>query len=252
MKKVSGFTLIEVLIYIAIFAVSALLLTNILTTTTNIQSRQNYSSDVVQQINFVASTIDRLVRQSSLIENSAGVSSSTLVLRMASSTLDPTKIFTDASNTAIYLQQGNQPAIALTTNSVKVLNFSVKKLENLGGRAIVNADISLASNTNNPQMQYAKDVQISITRVSAANFDYSLVPNSAYDIGTPSAPWNNAYFAGKVGIGNTTLNDKLVVTGGNVYVTDSGSGFILNSGSGCFKFTVNASGTLVSTAVSCP
>src|SRR3989344_336306 len=129
-ERRSGFTLVEVLIYTVIFAVSAVFLVSILTAITRVQSRQSSVNEVNAQISFVDKTIQRLVREASLVEMTAGEATTTLKLRMASSTLDPTLVYTDASNTAVYIQEGSSTAQALTDSNVSVNNFLVTKYEN--------------------------------------------------------------------------------------------------------------------------
>ena len=256
MKNQKGFSLIEILIYIAIFAVTAIFLVNILTITTRIQARQSSLAELNQQIFFVASTIERLVRDSSLIENPAGEASSTLTLRMASSTLDPTKIFVDASSTAIFIQEGSGQSLAITNNKVKIDRFWITKFENPGGRAVVQIDLTISNNTSNVQHQFTRTIRTAIARVSAANFDSDIIPgsNATYDVGSSSFTWNNAYFSGNVGIGTTAPGAKLGVVGGDITTKDAGKGLVVKTpdGTACYRLGVNNSGNVSSTLVTCP
>ena len=108
-KEEKGYSLIELLIYVAIFAGSAVFLTAILLSVTRIQTRQNSVNEVNNQISFVAGTVQQLVRDSNLIDMESGTATSTISLRMASSTLDPTLIY--ASGTAIYLSEGDSYSV---------------------------------------------------------------------------------------------------------------------------------------------
>ncbi|MFH0712614.1 MAG: prepilin-type N-terminal cleavage/methylation domain-containing protein, partial [Candidatus Jorgensenbacteria bacterium] len=199
----SGFTLVEVLIYTIIFAVSAVFMVGILMSITRVQSRQSSVNEVNAQINFVDKTIQRLVREASLVDMAAGEATTTLNLRMASSTLDPTTIYVDASNTAIYLQEGSGDAQALTDSNVTINNFLVTKYENPGGPTIVQVDLTLEFNTTSPQAQAVRTLRTAVTKISAATFDSSILPNSnnAYDVGNAANNWKDAYFSGNIGIG---------------------------------------------------
>lgn len=58
---------------------------------------------------------------------------------------------------------------------------------------------------------------------------------------------------GNVGIGNTSPGTKLEVGGGDIYVNNSANGVILKSPDGsCWRITVDNSGNLTTTAVTCP
>src|SRR3989338_5687028 len=65
---VAGFTLIELIIYIAMFAGASVLLTGMLVTIIKVQNRETSGNDVSIQLTFVLETVNRLVRESSLIE----------------------------------------------------------------------------------------------------------------------------------------------------------------------------------------
>jgi hypothetical protein len=176
---------------------------------------------------------------------------------MPSASKDPTKIFTDANKSAIYIQEGNGEALAITNSRVKVSTFQVTKYENPGGRAVVQVDISLVYNSDNPRLQFSKDIRTAITRVSAANFDSSLIPTgSGLNIGSTASTWTNAYFSGAVGIGTTNIpaGIKLGVGGGNIATYDAGSGLIVKTpdGNNCYRIGVTNSGVVTSTLVACP
>ncbi|MFN8297312.1 MAG: hypothetical protein U0T69_14030 [Chitinophagales bacterium] len=58
---------------------------------------------------------------------------------------------------------------------------------------------------------------------------------------------------GNVGIGSSNPKSKLTVTGGDVNITDIASGIIMKSPNGnCWRVTIDNSGNLVRTAITCP
>ena len=225
-----GYTLLELLLYIAIFAVAAGMLSGILVTFTRIQTQTSAESEVVQQLSFVQSTIQRLVRDSVNIVNPAGVASSSLVLQMASST---TIISSDANG--IYIQQGTGPSgqiIPLTNSLVRVSGFQVIKYENPGAHAIVKVDISLTYNSSSTYQQITRNLRTAIGRVTAATFDDNIVPNTnnSYTIGAPSSGnWKNIY-----------VSDGTASLPSYTFGTDSTSGLFLPAGQ-ILGFTTAAS-----------
>ena len=251
----SGFTLVEVLVYAIIFSISAVFLVGILIAVTRTQLSQTSVNEVNQQLSFVTNTIQRLVRDASVIENDAGVSSSTLVLRMASSTADPTRIY--SSSSVLYLAEGTAVPVALTNEKVSVSNFSINKLQNEGGFAIVQIDLTIEYNTTNPQLESARTWRSAVSRISAATFDYSVVPgtNNIYDLGNASYKWKDAYFSGGVAIGASSIpaGYQLILSANDLALQGAGKGVVLkSSGGSCFRVGVSDSGGIATTSVTCP
>lgn len=261
-----GYSLVELLVYVAIFAVSAVFLTGILLSITRIQTRQNSVNEVNQQVAFVADTIQQLVSQSSFIDMTSGAATSTLKLRMASSTLDPATVY--ASGTAIYLTEGtvipsSTPA-AITNSNVTVGQFNVTKYENPGGSALIQLNMTMTYNSPTPSAQLTRSLQTSIARVSAAQFDSSVYPttNGSLDLGLSTNQWRYGYFSsnvtinGVLGLGtnppfgnaSTTLKSN-----GSIGFTGSTYGLILNSPGGtCYQLGISNGGTITTSTVTCP
>lgn len=231
-----GFTLVEVLIYVAIFTVSAIFLVGILTVVTRTQVRQASLNEVTSQLSFVTQTITRLVRESSIVENERGVASSTLVLRMASSSLDSVKVYADISTGVLYIESipdgsSSGSVSALTSSRVRVSDFSATKYENPGGYAVVDISLTLESQGSNPQGNVARTWHGAVARVSAATFDSDVVPYSGFNnLGqSGSLTWQRLYLGdGGVGspsftFGNDTNTGVFRVGSDSIGITTGGS-----------------------------
>jgi len=222
MRRNRGFTLVEVLIYVAIFAVVAGILSAVLITVIRAQSRDAASNEVAAQLDFVLTTVQRLVRESSLIDIVyEGTSTSTACstycsvrLRMEDPSREPTIIRSDANG--IYIKAGTGNEVTLTTGKITVNSFSITKFEIAGGHAATQIDASFTFVTNNPQLAVTKTLQSAISRVTAATFDSDLIPNTdgSFDLGkiSPNTRWQNAYFSGEVAVGASTAQSSAVLT----------------------------------------
>ena len=195
-----AFTLIEVLIYTALTAVVGMLMTGILLSVSQVHQRESASTEVTGQLNFITQTIGRLVRTASNIEITAGVSTSTLKLRMQDSTKDPTCISLVSGTIKLAEGPGTNPNDCSATTSdltnsrvvVNALNF--KKFVQYPGHDTVSYDVQMTYNSQNPKAQVQRSLSSAIARVSAATFDSSLLPgNTTYEIGQSGSAWSKAY-----------------------------------------------------------
>lgn len=256
----AGFSLVELLIYIGIFSMSAVFLISILTVVTQVQLRQTSVSELNQQLAFVNDTVKRLIQTSSLVDMSAGTATESLTLRMSSSSADTTRVY--ASSSVLYLEEVTDESVStvtpLTDSNVIVDDFSVTKYENPTGFAVVGINLTLSYNTTNPKSKATRSLQTAVGRISAAEFDSSVYPNvdASHDLGTALKKWKDAYFSGVVGIGVTSFSSgyKFVASGGDVATKDANTGFVVKTpdGSSCYRLGVTNSGTVTSTVVTCP
>ncbi len=230
MKNSPAFTLVELLIYSAIFVAISAVLAGILMQATQITSNQLSVSETSSQLNDVVGTINRLVQKSSAFSLRANTATSTdlatnstssvLVLRMASSTLDPVCVYLSTSTSAIMMSQGRDTAdpsnkgicgannvVSLTSSKVVVNSLTFFKNTFYPGHDQVTADIQISYNSSNIQQQASRVLHFAVSRASAATFDDSLYPGSsaAYKIGSSNSIWNS-------------INDIIYFSGGNVGV----------------------------------
>ncbi len=201
-----GFSLIEFLIYIAIFSVIAGLMTGILAMVLKVNQKESASAETTSQLNFVTQTIGRLVRESSNIEMATSTATSTLKLRMKDSSgivstdRDPVVIWLDEPSKIIKMSEGtgvNKRTGDLTNNKVIADKLEFKKFSQYPGHDTVSIDIQLTYNSNNPNSRITRSLQSAIARVSAATFDSDIIPGGSYNftLGQGGSPWQRIYMA---------------------------------------------------------
>ncbi len=250
-SKKKGFTLIELVIYIAMFAGASILLTSMLITILKVQNREALGNDVSSQLTFVLETTNRLVRESSLIEkvyegtdiNSTCANYCSVTLRMPKTSVDPTIISSDAN--AIYLQQGTGPKTALTNDKVLITNLNFKQDVVERGRSILNIDASLKFNSTDPKFAILRSIKSAVGRVSAAAFDGSIIPiavppatsDNQYDVGVSGNRWRDGFFGRNLvigGISGVGIDEDTDIP--------SGTSFFVPANSGYLQFTMNNAG----------
>lgn len=269
-KKQTGFTLIEVLLYLGIFIIIGGLFFGVLTQIIRISSHETSGNEVTNQLNFVTQTVNRLVKASSNIETAAGLSTTTLKLRMKDPALDPTCIY--LSNNSVLLAEGpdalnpqncttnSSKIMPITTSKVIVNSLNFKKLTFYPGHDQVLVDVQISSADTNPAAQVARTLHSAISRVSAATFDSNLVPGAtnAFTIGVSGSAWRSIndliYFSSNnVGVGVQNPTAKLQVGSGNIYVDTTGNSLIFKDSSGvCHKLTVSTGSVLSAPIIACP
>lgn len=256
MKQIIGFdsrkafTLIELLIFSAIFTFAAIAFITVLVSITRIQVRQNSSVEVMGQSQFLLQAIQHYVEQSSLVDMPAGVATTTLKLRVipTATTTDPTYIY--LSGSAVYLKQGDGGAAQpLTSSKVNVSNLSFIKKSNPGGHDSVSISFTVSYNTSNIQQQFTNQLSTSIARVSAATFDSDIRASSATAlvIGASAAEWQSIngtiYFSGaNVGINQQSPGQTLEINGGLRLNTTNGKPTCDTAQRGTFWVTESGSG----------
>lgn len=255
----AGFSLIELLLFVAIFSGSMIGFLAILVAVTRVHVRQLAAAEVNGQSQFLLQNIQRYIERSSLVEMPTDTSTTTLKLRMASSTEDPTYI--EVTDGVAYLKQTDAGALkALTSNRVTVTNTSFTKRANPPGHDAVAVLFTVEYVTSNLQQRFVQILDTAIARVAAATFDSNVVPSSAntYKLGAAAGDWqainNTIYFSGSnVGIGVVAPGAKLQVSGGDIYIDTTSQGLIRRSPDGtCWRTTVSNAGALVTATTTCP
>ena len=258
-----GFTIIEILIFSAIFVVIMTSFISIFVVITRVQTRSSAASEVNQQSQFLLQQIQYYIERSSLVELAQDVVTSTLKLRMPSAAEDPTWIY--LSSNTVYLRQATATAQALTSSKVNVAALNFTNRSNAPAHDSVNVSFTVANNTSNLQQQFSETLSTSIARVSAATFDSNVVPSSTatYKLGVSGNIWSSVNdlinFSGSnvgvnLGAGNPSQTFEVgnSAGGGDIYVSGAGRGIILKSPGGtCVKLTYTNNGQLATSSFTC-
>ena len=189
MKK--GFTLIEVLVATAIFTLVIIAFIGIFVTVAGVQVRQNSSAAVNGESQFLLQKIQYYVGLSSFVSSTQDLSTSTLTLRMPSSSIDPTVL--SLSNGTVYLQLATGTPQPLSSNAVVVSNLLFTRRSNAPGHDAVNVAFTVSYNTSNIKQMVAQALQTSVARVSAATFDSGVYPTVSGNgaLGSQSQAWTS-------------------------------------------------------------
>lgn len=254
MKNRAGFTLIELIIFIAIFAVSMGALMTVFVSVSGVAIRQSSVAEVQSQSQFLLQTIQHYVERSSVVEIDADDATDTLVLRMPNEDEDPVVI--SLNGTVVELEVGGVTQ-EITSGKVEVSNLSFVKRSNPGGKDSVAASFTVTYASENITQRFAQSLQTAVARVSAATFDSDIVPDtgSTHRLGVSTEDWrsinNTIFFSGSnVGIGTMSPGAPLEVDG-DIYISDSTSGLIMNDGSRCWRLTL-PEGNPATEEVTCP
>ncbi len=215
-----GFTLIELLIATAIFTLVIVAIIGIFVTVVGVQGRQTSSAAVEEESQALLQKIQYYVELSSYVSSTVDVATTTLTLRMPSSSMDPTVI--NLSGGTVFLTQATGTPTALTSNRVTVPSLSFTRHSNPPGHDSVSVAFTIAYQTSNIKQAFSQALQTSIARVSAATFDSGVYPvvsgNGA--LGSNSQAWSSVNnlinFNGNsvgVGLSFTSAVDTLDVNG---------------------------------------
>jgi len=160
-----GVSLIELLIYLAIFAGIMFVLIQIFIAFTGSRGQVEARVEVQQSQRFAVETMTQAIHRATGTNNATGASS-TLSLIMASSTLNPT-VF-DTSVGVLRMQEGSATPVNLTSDLTTVTALTFTRITNATttGQATdtIKIDITVEyKNNNKPQLKYSKNTVTTAT-----------------------------------------------------------------------------------------
>lgn len=233
----AGLSIIELLVFSAIFTFVILAFITVLVTVVNINTRQAGAAEVNQQSQYLLQQLKYYVERSSLIELPQDASTTTLRLRMKATSEDPT-IFT-LSGGRVYIQKGGGSNDPLTSAKVNVFNLSFVKHSNPPAHDSVDIAFTTEYVTDSLRHKFVQSLRTAIARVSAATFDSNVSPSSTDSnvIGTGALRWSSIngaiYFSAanppNVGISDSSFTPaaRLQVKNGDIYIDTAGKALII-------------------------
>lgn len=156
-KKQSGFTLVELLLYVAIVSNLLLALAAFFSTSLTARAKNQSIFEVNQQGQASVEYIAQTIRNSSSISApAAGASAASLTLVVPTGSLSPT-IF-DLSGSTLQVKEGVAAYVPLTNSKVQVTALSFTNLSRPGTEGVVQVSITLSrvNNTGQNQFDYQK------------------------------------------------------------------------------------------------
>lgn len=226
MQKNGGFTLVELLLYVGIFSILAVVFSSVLVTVTKVNVGQIAKNEVANQMNFVLQKIQQSVSEGSLIvvrsdepsdlvnpqtgswdeedSNAAGDPKCTdckyLIIHPkdegngATDTRGPIIIYRDeaADPDEIVVRKGYgagaQVVEKLSTPQVSVAGLKFTKYSNQPGRDLVEINLTMSYVSSQPQQQVTRNAVLGVSKAVAAVFDTALIPGpSGLDFGGTAA-----------------------------------------------------------------
>lgn len=157
----SGYTLIELLLYVAILGMLLTAVVGFLGTATDARVKNQTISEVNDQGAAVMGYIAQTVRNASSISapTTGGVAAASLTLVVPTASLSPT-IFS-LSGTTLQVKEGVAAAVPLTNSEIQISNLSFKNLTRSGTSGIV--QISFTVSRVNPNNLNVFDYQKTFT-----------------------------------------------------------------------------------------
>lgn len=160
--KKSGFTLVELLIYLGITSIVVGMFAGILITVAKIQNRQNSSSRSINEVGFIVNTMKRLVHES--IDFSVPAPGTlTLIVSTSTTPITAKTILFDAENNSILLgENGPEGASTSTLSSNTIVIDDLTFIARTSGLSKA-VDISITGTVfpDNPTQSLTKTIKSS-------------------------------------------------------------------------------------------
>lgn len=214
-KYIKGVTLLETLIYVAIFAVVAGGLIGILSGTIDVVSKEDAINEVDENLRQAISTIGNRIRNTDIIQSATGT---TLVLRMATTSPGGFSTTTfSVSNEMLYLTEGDNDPVAVISDKVKVDSLEFTKISMPGAKGGVRINMVLSYNSDKASLSFSKSILSTINRAVAITFNEDVLPgvDNSYNIGSSgNFRWRDGYFSGGLSVDGGVTSSQFCLSDG--------------------------------------
>lgn len=158
MKRQQGYTLIELLLYLAITSVLLASLTAFFAMTLSVRTKNESINEVNQQGQLVMDSILQTVRNAdSITVPATGFTTGTTTLAMTTAAINPTVI--SLSGATLQIKEGSSTAVALTNSRVIVSGLTIKNVSRSSttpGSVQVGFTVSAVNTTGRNEYDYQK------------------------------------------------------------------------------------------------
>ena len=233
--KVSGFTLVELLIYTSIFAIVGVTLTSIFVIFLRIDIKETAGAEISNQANFILQRIQNYISNAGfLVVNDDGndevdgllaAPHSKLIIKdraersdqtTSNDSFSPIVIYKEGDSIKVRQGQGDASYITndvLNSEKIKVTGLAFTKMSSHPGRDSVTINLTLEYNNPSLPQKLSRSFILGVGKASAAVFDTSLQSGTStpaqLDIGTATNPWRNLFLAGNLTADGTASVIKL-------------------------------------------
>jgi prepilin-type N-terminal cleavage/methylation domain-containing protein len=161
-----GFTLIEIIIYVAIITIVTTTFVNFSTSASEARSKSYAVTEVQSNARIAMNTIVERIRASISVNTSTsvfGVDPGSISLQMASSSLNPTIISLDADDGIMQMTEGVASPLSITSDEVKITKLEFTLLGNSTKRQNIRIEMEVEYNSNDVTFKYTQALRSSIS-----------------------------------------------------------------------------------------
>lgn len=152
-QKNSGFTLVEVILYLALTATIVGLLGTITTHTLSGRAKSQTMEEVVYNGHFILSKLERIIESAEAINTPLPyATSSTLSLEMSESVKNPTVLNLNAST--LYMTEGPNASSSLSTSGVEIADIIFSNISNGSSTGLIRIMLTINSKNINDRQDY--------------------------------------------------------------------------------------------------